>query len=48
MPKGLGAMGVTDEMLDHVSQDALKDHCHATNPRVASAADYRQILRDAF
>ena len=48
MPKGLGAMGVTDEMLDHVSQDALKDHCHATNPRIASAADYRQILRDAF
>jgi hypothetical protein len=48
MPKGLGAMGVTGEMLEHVSQDALKDHCHATNPRIASAEDYRQILRDAF
>lgn len=45
MPSGLRAMGVTDEMMDAVSHAALKDHCHATNPRIATAADYLEILR---
>ncbi len=48
IPSGLGAMGVTEEMMETVSQDALKDHCHATNPRIASAADYLQIMRDSY
>lgn len=45
MPSGLRAMGVTDEMMEAVSHAALKDHCHATNPRIATAADYLEILR---
>jgi 4-hydroxybutyrate dehydrogenase len=48
MPAGLGAMGVTEVMMQHVSQDALKDHCHATNPRIATAGDYLNILREAY
>jgi hypothetical protein len=48
IPQGLGAMGVTEEMMQHVSQEALKDHCHATNPRTADAADYLRILREAL
>ena len=48
IPSGLGAMGVTEAMMDAVSHEALKDHCHATNPRLASAADYLQIMREAF
>jgi 4-hydroxybutyrate dehydrogenase len=47
MPAGLRAMGVTDEMMEAVSHEALKDHCHATNPRVATQADYLAIMKDA-
>jgi 4-hydroxybutyrate dehydrogenase len=45
--KGLTALGVTDEMMRQVSQEALKDHCHGTNPRLATADDYYAIMREA-
>lgn len=48
IPAGLGAMGVTGDMMEHVSHEALKDHCHATNPRIATAAEYLQIMRDSY
>ncbi len=48
LPSGLGAMGVTEAMLESVSHAALLDHCHATNPRLATVADYRAIMREAF
>lgn len=47
MPAGLRAMGVTDEMMETVSHAALKDHTHATNPRIATREDYLDIMRDA-
>lgn len=47
MPAGLAAMGVTEAMMETVSGEALTDHCHATNPRPATRADYLQILREA-
>jgi 4-hydroxybutyrate dehydrogenase len=47
MPSGLRAMGITDDMMEAVSHDALKDHCHATNPRIATQADYLAIMKDA-
>lgn len=47
MPAGLRAMGVTDAMMDEVSHAALTDHCHATNPRVATQAEYLEILHQA-
>ena len=47
IPAGLGALGVTEEMMRHVAQDALKDHCHATNPRTPTADDYLAIMREA-
>jgi hypothetical protein len=48
LPSGLGAMGISADTFDGVIANALKDHCHATNPRSASAEDYRRILAASF
>jgi len=48
LPVGLGAMGVSEDQLPGIAAAALKDHCHATNPRLASEADYLALLKEAF
>jgi 4-hydroxybutyrate dehydrogenase len=48
MPIGLKAMGVTEDMMEAVSYEALKDHCHATNPKLATQADYLAIMQDSY
>lgn len=47
MPAGLSAMGVTAEMMEKVVGEAPKDHCHATNPRIATREDYLAIMNDS-
>lgn len=44
LPTGLAAMGVERAQFTAVIGGALKDHCHGTNPRLASADDYEQML----
>ena len=44
LPTGLAAMGVTESLFDQIITGALADHCHKTNPRIASAQDYREML----
>ncbi len=44
LPAGLAAMGVTPASFDRVIDGAMADHCHLTNPRLASRDDYRDLL----
>jgi 4-hydroxybutyrate dehydrogenase len=44
LPTGLAAMGVTPELFERVIDGAMADHCHKTNPRVATRDDYRAML----
>ncbi|MGH6625068.1 MAG: iron-containing alcohol dehydrogenase [Burkholderiaceae bacterium] len=44
LPEGLAAMGVQREWFDNIIAGALADHCHKTNPRIATADDYREML----
>ena len=44
LPTGLAAMGVAEAQFDAVITGALADHCHKTNPRIASADEYREML----
>ncbi|MEI7740806.1 MAG: iron-containing alcohol dehydrogenase [Betaproteobacteria bacterium] len=44
LPKGLKDYGVQTQQFDDIVFGALKDHCHLTNPVLASAEDYKDIL----
>jgi alcohol dehydrogenase class IV len=44
LPSGLRAMGVAEDMFDAIIEHALLDHCHKTNPRLATPDDYREML----
>jgi 4-hydroxybutyrate dehydrogenase len=44
LPAGLAALGVTPDLFERVIDGAMADHCHKTNPRIATREDYRQML----
>jgi alcohol dehydrogenase class IV len=48
LPISLRAIGVPEQVLPAVAEAATHDHCHATNPRVATQADYLGLLREAM
>ena len=45
LPSGLRAMGVTEDLFERVIDGAMADHCHKTNPRIATRDDYAAMLR---
>ena len=45
---GLAAMGVTPALFERVIDGAMADHCHKTNPRIASRDDYRMMLETSM
>ena len=44
LPSGLAALGVTSSMYERIVDGAMADHCHKTNPRLATRADYVAML----
>jgi 4-hydroxybutyrate dehydrogenase len=48
MPTGLGAMGVPEAFIEESIDKAMKDHCHGTNPRIATPAQYLQMIRESW
>ena len=44
LPAGLGALGLTADLFERVIDGAMADHCHKTNPRIATRDEYREIL----
>ena len=44
LPSGLGALGVTDALYEKIVDGAMADHCHKTNPRIATRDDYVAML----
>lgn len=41
---GLGALGVQRAQFSQIIEGAMADHCHKTNPRLASVQDYEAML----
>ncbi|HSW18402.1 MAG TPA: iron-containing alcohol dehydrogenase [Ramlibacter sp.] len=48
LPTGLAALGVAPALFDKVIKGALVDHCHKTNPRLASPQDYADMLAESM
>lgn len=48
LPKGLREMGVSEAQFESIIDRAQQDHCHKTNPRLASRDDYRQMLAESM
>ncbi len=48
LPAGLRALGVEPGQFDRIVAGAMKDHCHKTNPRVATEAEYRELLAESM
>ncbi|HEY4067117.1 MAG TPA: iron-containing alcohol dehydrogenase [Burkholderiaceae bacterium] len=48
LPSGLAAMEVPADWYPRIIEGALADHCHKTNPRLASADDYRSMLTESM
>ena len=48
LPTGLAAMGVEAAWFDKIITGALADHCHKTNPRLATAEEYQDLLAQSM
>ncbi len=48
LPTGLAAMGVTRDQFPAIIKGAMADHCHKTNPRIATAQEYAGMLEDSL
>jgi len=44
LPSGLAALEVGRDLFDRIIDGAMADHCHKTNPRIATREDYVAML----
>ena len=48
LPTGLAQMGVNSASFGNIIAGALADHCHTTNPRRATSANYTELLEQSM
>ena len=48
LPGGLSSMGVSPASFTKIIAGAVADHCHKTNPRLASPEDYTELLEQSM
>ena len=48
LPSSLSGLGIEHEALEKAAVLAEKDHASSTNPRIATADDYLEVMRAAF
>ncbi len=48
LPGGLAEMGVQRDWFDRIIDGAMADHCHKTNPRIASREEYEELLASSM
>lgn len=48
LPKGLAELGVQASQFEAIVDGAMADHCHKTNPRLASREDYLVMIKAAM
>ena len=48
LPSGLNELGVEPAWFDDVIRGAMADHCHKTNPRLATEQDYQAMLQSSW
>jgi 4-hydroxybutyrate dehydrogenase len=48
LPKGLHEMGVSTDLHEKIIDGAMADHCHKTNPRIATREEYAGMLEDSM
>ena len=48
LPKGLNDLGVERAWFDRIIRGAMADHCHQTNPRLATEQDYQAMLESSW
>ncbi len=48
LPKGLNDMGVSADQFSKIIDGAMLDHCHTTNPRIATREEYAGLLSQSM
>jgi len=48
IPSGLSEIGLPEELIPQLSQNAIKDACFITNPRDADVEDIKEIFYSAL
>ena len=48
LPKNLGEMGITEEMIPELSQHSLVDPCIYTTPKIPNLQQYEKLFSEAI